>query len=418
MASHSTSLPAARPIDLGHNTILQPPLSRCGKGPGLLIIRPSNLPEDIHQKTSLDPEPLQKWAEESYAVAQVTLDLESSSSDCHFTEKIGAAVQALISLVGCTREDKFGILIYGSESDYEPFFTELLLSSLDESAVAGIVYHGVWNTDTIFTKIPSLVHLPGPESDSLFSMFSECKQYTYPDVSSSGFIIPGHPHFKYSAASVAHTRTLTFLKPLLNGPYFDLEKIWEEHTYYEFGDRSVEKTMATMVEEPYVNHIPTMTGGMGRSELSNFYRNHFIFKNPQDTKLELVSRTVGIDRVVDEFVACLTHDQEIDWLLPNIPPTHKPLRIPCTSVVNIRGDRLYHEHISWDQATVLMQLDLLPRWLPFPYELPGGLAPAPGKKFEVRTPALGLVTAEKLMDGLASESNELMLKDGVREVDA
>jgi carboxymethylenebutenolidase len=69
-----------------------------------------------------------------------------------------------------------------------------------------------------------------------------------------------------------------------------------------------------MVQEPYVNHIPTLTGGIGRTKLTDFYRGHFVFSNPEDTALELVSRTVGIDRVIDEFVFSFTHDREIDWL--------------------------------------------------------------------------------------------------------
>jgi carboxymethylenebutenolidase len=72
--------------------------------------------------------------------------------------------------------------------------------------------------------------------------------------------------------------------------------------------------MNTMVQEPYVNHIPTLTGGIGRKELSHFYANHFIFNNPVNTALELVSRTLGIDRVVDEFIMSFTHDRMIDWL--------------------------------------------------------------------------------------------------------
>lgn len=82
--------------------------------------------------------------------------------------------------------------------------------------------------------------------------------HRYADITGPGFIIPGHSDFKLSTAGVAHTRSLGFLKKYLNGPFFDLEKIWDEHTYYEFGDRSVEKTMATMVQEPYVNHVPTV----------------------------------------------------------------------------------------------------------------------------------------------------------------
>lgn len=61
-----------------------------------------------------------------------------------------------------------------------------------------------------------------------------------------------------------------------------------------------------------------MTGGVGRSALTKFYRDHFIFNNPDDTQLELISRTVGVDRVIDEFVFNFTHDKMIDWLY--VPP--------------------------------------------------------------------------------------------------
>lgn len=102
--------------------------------------------------------------------------------------------------------------------------------------------------------------------------------------------------------------------------------------------------------------------------------------------------------------------------LPGIPPTEKHLRIPFTSVVNIRGDRLYHEHIAWDQATVLVQLGLMPEYLPFPYALPGEKVPGPGKQFEYRVPAAGVECAEKLQNEHAVPSNE-MFKYGIREVD-
>lgn len=159
-----------------------------------------------------------------------------------------------------------------------------------------------------------------------------------------------------------------------------------------------------------------MTGGLGRVALSAFYRDHFIFSNPEDTTLELVSRTVGVDRVIDEFIFSFTHDKMIDWLVPGIPPTGKSVRVPFTSIVNIRGDRLYHEHIAWDQASVLVQLGLLPKYLPFPYPLPDGRKPAPGKRFEYRVPAAGQETAAKLVDEAALPSNE-MLGYQIREVD-
>ena len=62
--------------------------------------------------------------------------------------------------------------------------------------------------------------------------------------------------------------------------------------------------MATMVAEPYVNHIPTMTGGVGHKELSRFYQHHFVNNNPPDTRLVPLSRTVGATQIVDELLFC------------------------------------------------------------------------------------------------------------------
>jgi carboxymethylenebutenolidase len=103
------------------------------------------------------------------------------------------------------------------------------------------------------------------------------------------------------------------------------------------------------------------------------------------------------------------------YRIPGVPPTFKPLSIPFTGIVNIRGDRLYHEHIAWDQGTVLRQLGLLPEYLPFPYALPGGREPAEGKQFEYRVPVAGGETARKLVHENAAPSNEI-IGFAVREV--
>ena len=113
--------------------------------------------------------------------------------------------------------------------------------------------------------------------------------------------------------------------------------------------------MATMVAEPYVNHIPTMTGGTGADALSRFYAEHFIPKMPKDTTLTPLSRTVGADRVVDEMIFSFTHNEEIDWMLPGVAPTGKTVSVPLVAIVAFRGNKLYHEHIYWDQASVLVQ---------------------------------------------------------------
>jgi carboxymethylenebutenolidase len=210
----------------------------------------------------------------------------------------------------------------------------------------------------------------------------EC--YLYPGCDHA-FATYGREHFDKPATMMAYSRSLALLRTVM-GPHHDLSALWEEHCEHEFGNRDVHRTMATMVAEPYVNHVPTLTGGVGHRELSRFYKWHFIDANPADTRLIPVSRTVGADRVVDELLFCFTHDREIDWMLPGIPPTGKYVEIPLVAVVNFRGDKLYHEHIYWDQASVLVQIGVLD---------PAGL------------PVAGVATARKLLDE-SLPSNELM----------
>lgn len=108
----------------------------------------------------------------------------------------------------------------------------------------------------------TLYQLAGSQQSSDGVICSEAhSRYAYSETKSAGFIIPGHPDYRHSSANVAHTRALTFLQKHLGGPYFDLEKIWEEHTEYEFAFRSVARTMGTMVQEPYVNNVPTVSRG-------------------------------------------------------------------------------------------------------------------------------------------------------------
>jgi carboxymethylenebutenolidase len=139
----------------------------------------------------------------------------------------------------------------------------------------------------------------------------------------------------------------------------NLVELWEEHCRYEFESRDVNATMATMVQQPYVNHVPTMTGGVGHEQLKRFYAYHFIPVNPPDLRLTLISRTVGTDTLVDEFILKFTHNTEIDWMLPGIPPTGCKVEVPMVAIIKFEDDKLVHEHIYWDQATVLVQIGLL-----------------------------------------------------------
>jgi len=135
--------------------------------------------------------------------------------------------------------------------------------------------------------------------------------------------------------------------------------IWDEHIGYEFSTRDVSSTIATMVEDAYVNHIPVMTGGYGHAALRRFYKEDFIPQMPADTSIQLVSRTLGQDQLVDEMIFSFTHTEEMPWMLPGVPPTHRHVEIPLVVVVGFRDSKLAYERIYWDQASVLKQIGLL-----------------------------------------------------------
>lgn len=128
---------------------------------------------------------------------------------------------------------------------------------------------------------------------------------------------------------------------------------------HEFVTSNTEDTLATMGEDAYVNHIPVLTGGVGRDQLRAFYSKHFIPQMPPDTEMIPISRTIGNDQVVDEMVFKFTHSIGMDWMLPGIAPTGKRVEVPLVAIVRFLEGKLAHEHIYWDQASVLVQLGLL-----------------------------------------------------------
>ena len=138
-----------------------------------------------------------------------------------------------------------------------------------------------------------------------------------------------------------------------------LRQLWEEHMRHEFATHNTEDTLATMVGDAYVNHIPVLTGGVGRDELREFYSKRFIPQMPPDTEITPVSRTIGDDQLVDEMVFKFTHTIRMDWMLPGLAPTGRRVEVPLVAIVRFREGKLAHEHIYWDQASVLVQLGLL-----------------------------------------------------------
>ena len=140
---------------------------------------------------------------------------------------------------------------------------------------------------------------------------------------------------------------------------FDLVRLWEEHVRHEFDTRSTGATLATMVDDAYVDHVPVLTGGSGKAQLEQFYSTHFIPKMPPDLEMTPISRTVGTDQLVDEMVIRFTHSIGMDWMLPGIAPTGRRVEVALVVIVRFRDGKLAHEHIYWDQASVLAQLGLI-----------------------------------------------------------
>ena len=202
---------------------------------------------------------------------------------------------------------------------------------------------------------------------------------------------PGGEHYNAAAAELADLRSLEFFVNHLAGAgcasaQQTLSARWDDHVKFEFATRNTDDTLETMVADAYVNHVPVMTGGVGHDELREFYSQRFIPQMPPDTAMTPVSRTIGVDRVVDEMVFEFTHTIEMDWMLPGVAPTGKHVRVALVVIVHFRDGKLAHEHIYWDQATVLAQLGL----------------------FDAATlPVAGVESAEKVLNPKLP-SNELM----------
>ena len=155
------------------------------------------------------------------------------------------------------------------------------------------------------------------------------------------------------------------MKEKLNPNQQKMLEVFEQHLNAEMtGD--IETTMATMSDDPHLNHVPVMAGGVGRDGVRHFYTNHLVGKFfPPDVNMTPISRTIGTNQLVDEIVISFTHTVPIDWLLPGVPPTGKRVEMAAAVIVGFKDDKISHEHIYWDQASVLVQVGLLdPAGLP------------------------------------------------------
>ncbi len=278
----------------------------------------------------------------------------------------------------------------------------LLATRFDPDAAVGYYGVGIENALTEADNIncPTMLHIAAqdkfcpPEAQAKIHQALDTHPlitiHDYPD-QDHVFARTGGQHFDARSAELANLRTLEFFVRNLGGSQAwsspeKLSELWEEHVKCEFATRSTEDTLATMVEDAYVNHVPVITGGVGHEQLREFYSKRFIPQMPPDTSMTPVSRTIGADRVVDEMVFEFTHTIMMDWMLPGIAPTGKHVKVPLVVIVHFRDGKLAHEHIYWDQASVLVQLGLLT---------------------DSKLPVTGIESAEKVLDA-SLPANRLM----------
>jgi carboxymethylenebutenolidase len=128
----------------------------------------------------------------------------------------------------------------------------------------------------------------------------------------------------------------------------------------------LDQTLATMTADPHLVNVPTMVGGAGPEGVRDFYANRLIGQFfPPDVEFTPVSRTCSDGRLVDELIISFTHTTKIDWMLPGVEATGRPVSVAFVVVVGVEDDKIAYEHIYWDQATVLVQIGLLdPTGLP------------------------------------------------------
>ena len=144
-----------------------------------------------------------------------------------------------------------------------------------------------------------------------------------------------------------------------------VDAIFGEHMDAELnGD--LDRTLATMTENPHIVNVPTMIGGQGEQGVRTFYANRLIGQFfPPDVQFETISRTYSPERLIDELIISFTHTIEMDHILPGVEPTGKFVEAVFVVIVGIEDGKVSYEHIHWDQANVLVQLGLIdPEGLP------------------------------------------------------
>ncbi|KAF1973424.1 hypothetical protein BU23DRAFT_138466 [Bimuria novae-zelandiae CBS 107.79] len=262
-----------------------------------------------------------------------------------------------------------------------------------------------------FKFAPSLhvqIHVGGEQVSPRPEM-CEWGLYRYPNCR-IGFAEPESKTYARVEAELGFSRTLTCLKKAFKLD-LDLEPVVQAAWNSKYEEDQPERGSMGVVQGmsqtgAHVTVVPTLVGGVGRKKLEEFYREFFIPSLVKDFKIRLLSRTIGVDRVVDEMLVSFTHSDEVDWILPGVPPTDKGVEIAMVSVVGVRGGKLVSEHMYWDQASVLVQIGLLD-----PKVVPKNLK-SQGLK---RLPVVGAEGARQVAEVRQERYNDLLNEHGLLE---
>ena len=251
------------------------------------------------------------------------------------------------------------------------------------------------------------VHVAGLSQTSPHPEMCDWKLYRYANVA-SGFADPNSKAYSEVEANLAWSRALACIRKGFRMEV-DLEPVVQSFWTAKYEDDVPERASMSVVKNmtqnsPHVTVLPTLQGGVGRKKLEEFYREFFVPSLVDDFKIRLVSRTMGVERIVDEMVVSFTHSDEVDWILPGVQPTDKFVEIPMVSIVAVRGGKLVSEHMYWDQASVLVQVGLLdPKLVPKKFK-------GEGTK---QLPVTGAEAAKQLVDPQQGRYNKLLQMHGL-----
>jgi hypothetical protein len=352
--------------------------------------------------TSALPAPekaLADWSEEGYEAEFIPYDPASPSAYIHTIRTLNDSLNL---------GDNYALIAYG---DAASVVLKTAQKPLPKCCAIVAFYPSLLpSPKTMYPNSHQLqIHVAGLNQASARPEMCAWKCYRY-EKCATGFADPSSKTYSEVEANLAWTRALACVRKSF-GKNFDLEPIAQSHWNSRFEDDDPDRASMGVVKQmtqnsPHVTILPTMEGGVGRKKLAEFYGEFFVPSLVEDFNIRLISRTLGVNRIVDEMVVSFTHSDEVDWILPGVPPTNKHVEIPMVSIVAVRNDKLVSEHMYWDQASVLMQVGLLdPKLVPKKLKNEG----------LKRLPVVGAEAAKQLVEPQQQRYNKLLQEHGLMD---